>query len=325
MPTTRPSPIPPILLSCGTLHHRQHSALLGKRADMQERDWVLPSQDAYDGNRLWSLPNNLSTNIEQPVKQNEQLFDNNNNAKRQKSRSRYLCPAPPFKPMTTSEACAENSDHQHSLVLCAYSHSAKTTQPPASVSMLQTPETAPSSSNIERIFDAALKSYNKKTKKDIKNHDLFKQLETCDSPASILSVFQAAQFEAGSDDRLRKWLVPTINVLCAFSDALGEGVFSPAKVVFAGAGVLLLAAKDVVATQDTLIDTFGRIESFFVRLEIYTGVPLTQAMTDKMVQITVEVLDILATATKEMEQSRAKGGGEDGSGGWAEEALKTDR
>ncbi|KAF8258675.1 hypothetical protein EI94DRAFT_1707787 [Lactarius quietus] len=35
--------------------------------------------------RLWSLPNNLSTNIEQPVKQNEQLFDNNNNAKRRKS------------------------------------------------------------------------------------------------------------------------------------------------------------------------------------------------------------------------------------------------
>jgi hypothetical protein len=28
-------------------------------------------------------------------------------------------------------------------------------------------------------------------------------------------------------------------------------------------------------------------------------------MTDKMVQITVEILDILATATKEMDQSRA--------------------
>jgi hypothetical protein len=56
-----------------------------------------------------------------------------------------------------------------------------------------------------------------------------------------------------------------------------------------------------------LIDIFGRIESFFVRLEIYTGVPLTLAMTEKMVQITVEILAILATATKEMEQSRASG------------------
>ncbi|KAH9069637.1 hypothetical protein EDB83DRAFT_2191136, partial [Lactarius deliciosus] len=66
------------------------------------------------------------------------------------------------------------------------------------------------------------------------------------------------------------------------------------------------AAKDVTASQDILIDIFGRIESFFVRLEIYTEVPLTPAMTDKMVQITVEILDILATATKEMKQSRAK-------------------
>jgi hypothetical protein len=50
---------------------------------------------------------------------------------------------------------------------------------------------------------------------------------------------------------------------------------------------------------------FERIESFFVRLEIYTEVPLTPAMTGKMVQITVEILDVLATATKEMGQSQA--------------------
>ncbi|KAH9013549.1 hypothetical protein EDB84DRAFT_892851 [Lactarius hengduanensis] len=185
-------------------------------------------------------------------------------------------------------------------------------QPP--VSMSQAPATAPSdsSSNIEGIFDAALKSYKKRTKNDLKNHDLFKQLETCDSPTAILTAFQAALFDpsqTGADDRLKKWLVPTINVLYAFSGALSEGValvFPPAKLVFAGVGVLLLAAKDVAASQDILIDIFGRIESFFVRLDIYTGVPLTPAMTDKMVQITVEILNILATATKEMEQSRAK-------------------
>ncbi|KAH9041051.1 hypothetical protein EDB85DRAFT_1565776 [Lactarius pseudohatsudake] len=187
-------------------------------------------------------------------------------------------------------------------------------QPPAPVSMLQAPATTPSgsSSNIEGIFDAALKSYKKKTKNDLKNHDLFKQLEACDSPADILAVLQAARFDfspTASDDRLKKWLVPTINVLYAFSGTLGEGValvFPPAKLVFVGVGVLLLAAKDVTASQGILVDIFGRIESFFVRLENYTEVPLTLAMTDKMVEITVEILDILATATKEMEQSRAK-------------------
>ena len=53
-----------------------------------------------------------------------------------------------------------------------------------------------------------------------------------------------------------------------------------------------------------LIDLFGRIEDFFARLVIYTEVPLTPAMTDKMAKITVEILDILAIATKEINQSR---------------------
>jgi hypothetical protein len=64
----------------------------------------------------------------------------------------------------------------------------------------QTPSnSAPgSSSDIEHIFVAALKSYKKKTKKDLKNHDLFRQLETCDSPAAILAVFQPDHLESGA-------------------------------------------------------------------------------------------------------------------------------
>ena len=100
-------------------------------------------------------------------------------------------------------------------------------QPSTSTSLPQTPSTK-SSSDIERIFDAALKSYKKKTKKDLKSHDLFKQFDECDSPAEILAKFQATHFDdqsrTGSDDRLKRWLVPTLNVLCAFSDTLGEGV-----------------------------------------------------------------------------------------------------
>ena len=100
-------------------------------------------------------------------------------------------------------------------------------QPSASVSVPPAPATT-SSSDIERIFDAALKSYKKKTKKDLKSHDLFKQFDECDSPAEILAKFQATHFDdpsqTGSDDRLKRWLIPTLNVLCAFSDTLGEGV-----------------------------------------------------------------------------------------------------
>ena len=98
-------------------------------------------------------------------------------------------------------------------------------------------------------------------------------------------------------------------------------VFSPAKVIFAGIGVLLSvrilhwtfvraivipsqAAMDVRASQDTLIDIFECMENFFQRLEIYTRVSPPLEMIDIIVKIMVEVLSILGMATKEMKQGR---------------------
>jgi hypothetical protein len=48
-----------------------------------------------------------------------------------------------------------------------------------------------------------------------------------------------------------------------------------------------------------------RIESFFKRLESYTEVRPTDAMTDVIVKIMIEVLSILAIATKEIKQGRS--------------------
>ncbi|KAH9046347.1 hypothetical protein EDB83DRAFT_2317680 [Lactarius deliciosus] len=186
-------------------------------------------------------------------------------------------------------------------------------QPSAPSSSSKTPATTPSTSNFKVIFEKALKEYNKKTKQDLTAHPLATRLQACDSPAAILTILQEQvdQFKQSrsADERLHKWLDPTINVLYAFSQTLGEGVglvFSPAKAIFAGAGVLLLAAKEVEASQEILIDIFERIENFFRRLEIHTKVPPTPAMTDMMVKIMVKVLDILGTATQEMKQSRAR-------------------
>jgi hypothetical protein len=54
-----------------------------------------------------------------------------------------------------------------------------------------------------------------------------------------------------------------------------------------------------------LIDVFVRIEGFFKRLESYTEVPPTVAMTDMIVMIMIEILSILAIATKEIKQGRS--------------------
>ena len=92
--------------------------------------------------------------------------------------------------------------------------------------------------------------------------------------------------------------------------------------IFAGAGVLLQvciistplrspfdikvpqAVKDVNAAQESLIDIFERIENFFKRLEMYTEIKPNEAMTDIIVKIMVEVLNIFAIATKEIKQGR---------------------
>ncbi|KAI9447131.1 hypothetical protein BJY52DRAFT_1228436 [Lactarius psammicola] len=115
--------------------------------------------------------------------------------------------------------------------------------------MSRTPTTAAASSRFQAIFNAALRSYEMRTKKDLIAHPLASQLQTCNSTSAILAVLQDQVWEfdkaCSGDERLTKWLNPTVNVLYAFSAILGEGVslvFSPAKVIFAGIGVFLLAS-----------------------------------------------------------------------------------
>jgi hypothetical protein len=196
-----------------------------------------------------------------------------------------------------------------------------------------------------------MKAYEKKTKTDLLTHPLASQLQSCNSSSDILAVLQdkVNDFDQSRscNERLSGWLSPTINVLYAFSETVGQGVglvslngsslptirpllfsqiFSPANVISAGIGVLFLvrpfpgicqggvfnlnvcqAAKDVAASEEALADLFDRIENFFKRLESYTEVPPTNAMSDIIVKIMVEVLNIFAIATKEIKQGRASG------------------
>jgi hypothetical protein len=101
-------------------------------------------------------------------------------------------------------------------------------------------------------------------------------------------------------------------------------VFPPAQLIFAGVGLLVAvsvlldscgllltiwashqAARDVDANQDALVELFERIETFFARLETYAEVPPTRQMKNLIVKIMVEVLEILAIATKEIKQRLA--------------------
>ena len=58
------------------------------------------------------------------------------------------------------------------------------------------------------------------------------------------------------------------------------------------------------ASYDALLDIFQSIEYFLNRLDIYTKIPPTAAMTGVLVKILVELLSILAWATKKIKQGR---------------------
>ena len=94
--------------------------------------------------------------------------------------------------------------------------------------MSQIPSTTASSPSFETIFKEALEEYEKKTKKDIASHPLAAQLKSCDSPSAILAILraqvQASDTSQIADERLTKWLDPTVNVLYAFSAIVGDAV-----------------------------------------------------------------------------------------------------
>ena len=87
---------------------------------------------------------------------------------------------------------------------------------------------AASSSNFQLIITNALDKYKRRTKNDLLVHPLAAQLESCDSPSAILAILQQQVQELeqsqSSDERLSRWLDPTVNALYALSATVGAGV-----------------------------------------------------------------------------------------------------
>jgi translation elongation factor EF-1beta len=165
------------------------------------------------------------------------------------------------------------------------------------------------------MFETALANYEKQTGKDLSKHPFADKLRGCDSADSVLHLFQeqAQAFDEyrNGDRNLMKWLNQTVHLLHALtsSETLSEGVglvFPPAKVVFSGICILLTAAKDVSASYDALVDLFECVEIFLKRLKIYAEIPCTPAMEDVIAKIMVELLSVLALATKQIKQGRFK-------------------
>jgi hypothetical protein len=94
--------------------------------------------------------------------------------------------------------------------------------------MSQSQTTVVASSRFQAMFNVAVTSYQRQTKSDLITHSLASQLQSCDSTSAIIAILQdqVREFDKSrsGDERLTKWLSPTVNVLTAFSAAVSGGV-----------------------------------------------------------------------------------------------------
>jgi hypothetical protein len=62
--------------------------------------------------------------------------------------------------------------------------------------------------------------------------------------------------------------------------------------------------RDVLASYHRFVCVIERVKYFLQRLDAYTRIPLTPAMTELLAKIMAQVLSILALSTKEMQEKQ---------------------
>ncbi|KAH9018597.1 hypothetical protein EDB85DRAFT_604546 [Lactarius pseudohatsudake] len=166
--------------------------------------------------------------------------------------------------------------------------------------------------SFQPILDAALADYSNQVGIDLATHPLADGLRSSGSPDDVLTLLEdkANEFKNFRDGnrKLLNWLRPVVYVVHSLSAVLGASVtlvpFEPAKAIFAGVDVLIATASSVSSSYDALVDLFECLGNFLKRLQIYTDLPLTDPMREISVKIMVELLSVLALATKQVKQGR---------------------
>jgi fungal STAND N-terminal Goodbye domain len=168
-------------------------------------------------------------------------------------------------------------------------------------------------------LEAILKLFEGREKAFKEYRDDNRRLINCLSPAvKVLQAFSGILGEAAS--------LVSVQALLISADLFTwrrQVPFPPASALLAGIDTLLdvrssnmpfkwfpcnvwacQAANGVSSSYDALLDLFECLGNFLKRLEIYTTIPPTPIMTNVIVKIIVELLSVLALASKQIEQGR---------------------
>ncbi|KAH9952908.1 hypothetical protein BC827DRAFT_1380141, partial [Russula dissimulans] len=171
------------------------------------------------------------------------------------------------------------------------------------------------SPELRSLFEAALNEFESRAGTKLVQHQIFNELVACESVESVLDILQEQikplRTSLGNESTLMKWIKRTVHILHSLSTnhIVVSGVsstFPPAKAVFVGIAILLSAIKDVDKSYDTLVHLFESFESFLRRLDIYSKIPSTPAMTEVIVKTLAELLCTISLAIQQITQGRLK-------------------
>ena len=118
-------------------------------------------------------------------------------------------------------------------------------------------------SEFSADLNMALKEYKKKTGKELTTHPLTEEIKGCSSPEAILAILQGKANELNqsqsSDERLTKWLTPTVNVLNALSATLGQGVGTVSHIISLVTLVLMMTFRYFPPPRSSLLGSISSL------------------------------------------------------------------
>ena len=114
----------------------------------------------------------------------------------------------------------------------------------------------PPTDNFTAIFNAASNEYLTVTGKRLDTHPFAAQLDTSPSPEVVSNIFrtQAQAFSKFSkgDEKLMTWLNPTVSILLAFSETLGEGIGLVSSLIHSVRLFLMILFSAILSRENNL-------------------------------------------------------------------------
>ncbi|RAL07814.1 NACHT and TPR domain protein [Aspergillus homomorphus CBS 101889] len=160
---------------------------------------------------------------------------------------------------------------------------------------------------IPAIYDRAIQKYREITDETL-DVEVLASIRSVNDLISAIDV-QNAKFSEFREKRgvlfdvLKAALVPVelFGNLAAGGAAM---VFAPSSLVFGAVTYLMGAAKGVSTSYDAIQGLMGTLKDFTIRLKAYSQEAISDALSDKLADILVTLLEIFALATKAIRRGR---------------------